>query len=938
MPKQRPTLLILDGNALIHRSFHALPETMKTSRGETVNALYGFTAFLLRALKEFKPQMVVLALDHKGKHFRHEAYKEYKATRKAAPDSLYEQIPKAKEIGEALGIPVFQIPGCEADDVIGTVAEKLGDSVNTIIVTGDMDTLQLVNDTTKIYTMSRGLNESLIYDKAQIMERYGLTPEQIIDYKALRGDPSDNIPGVRGIGEKTAIELLKEFKTLDNLYKKLPKNQTIKPRLKELLLGEEKEARLSRELATIRRDIELEFKQSDLLFGDFDRQAAVKLFEHLEFRSLLPRLLDLTGKKEDKEARVADKFSRNEEEFSYQVITEEKDFKIFLEKLSSIKRLAFDTETSGFDCFSSDLLGISFSFKAGEAYFLSLRQPSFNKNKKSRQVNLFSAKEESNGNDSVTHPWLKKLKPILEDEKIKKVAHNGKFDLKILKQFGIEVAGFDFDTMLAAYLLNPGDRQYSLDALAARRFGLEKISSQDLLGQGKNKLEFSEITIDKLGNYACEDADVTWRLYEVLKKELDQKTELKKVFVEMEMPLIDCLMEMEINGLALDKEFLAKLKKVVEQDIKKLEKKIWQLAGREFNIASPKQMKEILFDELKISSAGLGKTKTGISTGAEELLKLKGQHPIIEPILAYRELTKLESTYISTLPLLLNPVTNRLHTSFNQTIAATGRLSSTEPNLQNIPIRTELGRRIRRAFIPTTGKKLLCLDYSQMELRLAAHLSEDKGLIKAFREKQDIHTATAATINHVEINQVTPEMRRQAKAINFGILYGQGPHGLAQTADIPYQEARQFIEEYFAAYSGIKKYIDKTIAEAVETGSVKTIFGRQRQLENITASNAMIRKAAERMAINTPIQGSAADIIKLAMIKIHKMIQEKWPNDLKMLLQVHDELIFEAKMEVITKVAPEIKKIMENVIKLSVPIVVEAKIGDNWEELEEFKI
>ncbi len=930
--KKLPKLLIFDGNALIHRSFHALPPTMKTSQGEVVNAVYGFTSFLLRAIKEFKPDMVTLALDMKGTTFRHTTYDKYKATRVAADPQLYAQIPRAREIAEILGIPVFQIAGCEADDVIGTIVKKMDDKAEKIIVTGDMDTLQLIDEHTKIYTMSRGISDSMIYDENQVKQRYGLLPNQIIEYKALRGDPSDNIPGVKGIGEKTAIELLQEFKTVKNLYKNLT-SKKIKPRIKELLETYQQDALMSHDLATIRRDVDFPFDAQKLHFGGFDREKAAQLFNELEFKSLLPRLAQ-TGVADKKtaallqSARADNKFTRNDADFNYEVITDEKAFTAFLKKLSQQKRFAFDTETSGLDSFTSALLGLSFSWQAGEAYFISVNQPSLNQG--SKKNNLFSWQNKNN-NGSI-HPWLIKLKPILENKIIKKIAHNGKFDIKILKQFGIEVAGFDFDTMIAAYVLNPGNRQYNLDTLALHWLNFEKISGDDLLGVGKGKLSYSAVPVERLGNYASEDADVTFRLWKIFAKELE-KQNLKKLFATIEIPLTDCLIDMELMGISLDTPYLKKLDTIFDQKISALEKKAWHVCGKEFNLSSPKQLQTILFNDLNISTAGLTKTKTGISTGADELVKLKGKHPIIDIILEYRELTKLSSTYVKTLPKLVNPVTHRLHSSFNQTIAATGRLSSIDPNLQNIPIKTELGRKIRAAFIPKKGCKLVSFDYSQIELRLAAHISKDPGLIKAFKNNEDIHAATAATIANVPIKKVTAEMRRHAKAINFGILYGQGPHGLAQTADISYGEAQTFIDDYFAAYGNVKAYIEDTLTQARKKGYVETLFGRKRYLEEINASNMMIRKSAERMAINAPIQGSAADLIKLAMIEVKKMIDKEYSGKLSLLLQVHDELLFEAEPKIIKEITPKIKKIMEGVIKLSVPIIAEAKLGDNWETM-----
>ncbi len=692
---------------------------------------------------------------------------------------------------------------------------------------------------------------------------------------------------------------------------------------------------MSYELATIHRDVHFDIDEKKLTFGNFDREKAIELFTELEFRSLIPRLMQMEGAnkkiaQEAREKRNIGKFENNKKDHRYTVITDDKAFNIFLKEFKKQKFFAFDTETSGLDPFTVDLLGISVSWKENEAYFLSVRQSSFNGTKTENNT-LFNY--QSKAKKVEMHPWIIAVKAIFENKEIKKIGHNIKFDVKILKQFDIDTKGIDFDTMIAAYILNSGSRQYSLDALSMEWLKFEKISSEDLLGSGKDKLTYATVPVDRLGCYACEDADYTFKLYNKLKPELKKQT-LDILFKNIEMSLMDCLIDMELTGISLDEKYFALLDKELDQDIKKTENTVWKLCGKTFNISSPKQLQEILFTDLKISSAGLAKTKTGISTGADELLKLKGKHKVIDLILLYRELTKLSSTYVKTLPELINPVTGRIHTTYNQTIAATGRLSSTDPNLQNIPIRTELGRRIRQGFVAKKGATLLSLDYSQIELRLAAHISEDPGMIKAFKNHEDIHTATAAAINQVEIAEVTKDMRRAAKAVNFGILYGQGPHGLSQSADIPYQEAQEFIANYFSAYKKVREYIDMTLANARKKGYVETLLGRKRYLPEINASNAMIRKSAERMAINMPIQGTAADMIKMAMIEINKMLARKYTGKISMLLQVHDELIFEGEEKILRQATPEIQKIMQEVLKLKVPIEVDAKIGDNWENMK----
>ncbi len=984
-------MIIIDGNALIHRSFHALPPTMRTKAGQMTNAVYGFTMVLLKALREFKPEYVALTLDRKAPTFRHEAYKEYKAKRIKAPDELYEQIPLVKKVAESFTIPIYEKDGYEADDLIGTIVNeikihpaaggtKFKNNIENIIVTGDLDTLQLVDEGTKVYTMSHGLSDSVIYDKKAVRGRFGLLPEQMIDYKALRGDPSDNIPGVRGIGEKTAIDLLKGFGTLEKIYEYVEKIHPgkysakavftrikITDRILNLLIEYKDDAFLSKKLATIEKNAPIKFNLEEARFGQFSREKVVELFSELEFKSLLPRIKELDNRRQTTDDRrqkesEGNKFERNKRLFKYQLIdpsavsagsprpelgtkapqasSGQVKFDSFLAKLKKQKEFVFDVETSSFDPLTTELLGISFCWKEGEAYFVKNQKSSRHRRDKNQnlRMNLFNYQE---NNKNTNNEWLEKMRPIFEDEKIKKIGHNIKYDLRVLQAQGVDAKGIDFDTMIASYLLNPGSRQHNLDAVTFSELGFEKISKEDLLGKGRDKISFSEVPLENLYIYSCEDADFTWRLKKKLVRQLKEQ-KLDNLFREIEMPLVSVLAEMENNGVRIDVKMLAKISKETAAKIKKLKIKIKKQAGVDFNINSTQQLREILFEKLGIPTAEISKTKTGLSTAAEELEKIKSHHPIVNLIQEYRELAKLSSTYIDALPELVNKKTGRLHTSFNQTVTATGRLSSSEPNLQNIPARAELGQKIRKAFIADDGFKLLSLDYSQIELRLAAHMSGDEKMIKAFKRGDDIHTATAMEINGVSAEEVTPVMRREAKAINFGILYGQGPHGLSQTADIPYARAREFIENYFASFPKIKKFVDEAIGNARKKGYAETMFGRRRFLPEINSSVMQVRKAAERMAINMPLQGTAADMIKAAMIKVPQMTREFNPphpplqggqegsNNIRMLLQVHDELLFEARGDKVKEAAEKIKKIMENVLKIKVPIVVDAKVGENW--------
>jgi len=928
MSKTKPKLIIIDGNALIHRSFHALPPTLRNKKGVLVNAVYGFTSFLLKALNEFHPEYVVLTLDKKGPTFRHEAYSEYKATRVKAPDELYEQIPLVKQVAEAFNIPIFELSGFEADDLIGTICEqtKKEKNLEKIIITGDLDTLQLIDNQTKVYTMSRGLSDSVLYNAEQVKAHYSLEPDQIIDYKALRGDVSDNIPGVKGIGEKTASELLVEFKTLDGVYKAVEKNNPkIRPRILELLKEHRESAYLSQQLATINLEAPLKFSLKDISFSSFKLENVLEVFSEFEFKSLLPKVKDLRdrinkehglksteseknnldSKNTPAEGSGAAKFARNADKFNYQLVDDDKKFIAFLKKLKTQKEFTLDTETSGLDPITAELIGISFSWKEGEAYF------------------VLSNKER-----------LEKLRLILEDKKIKKYGHNLKFDWRVLKNQGVELQGLAFDTMIASYLLNPGNRQHNLDSVVFSELGFEKISKKNLADTQSTQLsiDFKSLDPEKLSLYSCEDSDFTNRLVKILSKRL--KTEnLLDLFNRLEMPLIAILGEIENNGIKLDLEPLKILDKEVGSKLVKLEKEIHKLAKTKFNINSTKQLKEILFEKLEIPTDNIKKTKTGFSTAEDELEKLNDLHPIIPLLRDYRELNKLQTTYLNALPTMINPKTGRIHTSFNQTVTATGRLSSTDPNLQNIPTRTEEGRKIRNAFVAQKGYSLIGFDYSQIELRLGAHVSGDKKMIAAFKNNEDIHSATAAEINEVKLENVTKTMRREAKAINFGILYGQGPHGLSQSAGIPYWQAAEFIKKYFLSYPGIKKMIESSIKEARKNSYAVTLFGRKRPLPEINSSIGMVRKSAERMAINTPLQGTAADLIKLAMIKVEELIKGH-EDEIRLLLQVHDELIFEIKKDKIDFYSPKIKNIMQDVLELRVPIIVDESRGDNWGELK----
>jgi len=913
MPKQK--FILIDGNALVHRAFHALPP-LTTRSGELVNAVYGFLTIYLKALKELKPQYAVVTFDKARKTFRNEIYKEYKATRVKAPQELYDQIPKIKEILKYFNVPIYEADGYEADDVIGTIAHlktvKRPD-IETIIVTGDLDTLQLVDNDTKVYSLKRGLSDTVIYDSKLVQQRFdGLKPNQMIDYKALKGDPSDNIPGVKGVGEKTAIDLLTNFKTLENLYKNI-ESKKISEAVRQKLKDHKDEAFLSQKLATIVQNVPLKFNLNDAKISEPNRPALIDIFRQYQFTSLLNKIPGATTPGQEKTIAKTAKPSKH----NYQLIQAEKDLDDLINLLNQQKIIAFDTETTGLDPFTVQLLGLSFAWQDNLAYYLPVAEI--------KGEGLFE-------NIQIKQDWLEKIKLILENKKIAKIGYNVKYDAEVLLNYNIKAEPLIFDPMVADYLLNPGSRAHGLDNLSFTEFGYQKISFSDLTTLNKKKIPITQVPLAKLANYSCEDADFTWRLYQALETKL-KKENLLQLFNTIEMPLLPVLIEMEKNGVKIDADFLKKLSRRLNKQIEEVSKKIFKLAGKKFNISSPIQLKEILFDKLQISTAGIGRTKTGFSTAADELEKLKGRHKIIDLISEYRELAKLQTTYVDALPELINKKTGRVHTSFNQTITATGRLSSSNPNLQNIPIKTKLGRQMRKAFIAESGYKLVSADYSQIELRIVASLANDKNMIKAFEQGEDIHTITAAKINNIKPEAVTKDMRRAAKEINFGIMYGMGASGVASRTGIPRDQAQEFIDKYFQAFPNVKKYLQETKDFVKEKGYVETMFGRRRYLPDIHSGVPNIAAAAERMAVNMPIQGTAADLIKLAMIKIFDKLPQISPKS-KMILQVHDELVFEVPDNEIQQVTELVKYIMETVYRFKCPIKVEVESGDNWGELK----
>jgi len=910
---KRKKLVIFDGHALVHRGYHAIPH-LTTKDGTPTNAVYGFTMMMLLALRELKPDYVAVAWDAPGKTFRHEDYKEYKATRKRADQELYDQLPITKEVILAFNIPLLEQSGFEADDIIGSLSKQYEDKVDVVIVTGDMDELQLVSDKTTVFTMRKGFSDTFIYDEKAVQDKYGVTPEEFIVYKALKGDTSDNIPGVAGVGDKTATDLVSKYQSLDNIYKHLDE---LKPAVRNKMEAGKDSAYLSEKLSTIKRDMKLDFDLKDSAIHEYDRKKVYDLFHKLEFRTLLSKLPadkitdEQTEIGQEGEQKIATKYNRAHlKSAKYHLITSLAELKELATKLKSQKLIAFDTETDSVDEVEANLVGASFSFKEGEAYYVPLSHDEMT--------------------EIGTEDFTGILGPILTEKSIGKVGHNIKYDYVVMKQFGINVAPIAFDTMVAAFLINPIGRAQTLSQLAYEELGISMIDIEELIGKkGKNQLTFNKIAIKEAAQYAAEDADITFRLYNKLKPQLEKIGKLADLADSMEWPLIEVLGDMEYLGVELDVEFLAKLSRDYTSKIDDLQGKIWKIAGGEFNVSSPAQVQKVLFDKLKIDSKGLKKTKTGISTAASELEKLRGKHEIIDMMFEYRELTKLTTTYVDALPKLVKK-DGRIHTSYNQTIAQTGRLSSTNPNLQNIPTRTETGREIRKAFVAPKGRVFVSADYSQIELRLAAALAKDEPMIKAFKSGADIHTATAAEMFGVKQSEVTKDQRYGAKTINFGVLYGMNPHGLSVATGFDYDKAREFIDRYFSLRKGVADYIASVKKFAHDNNYTETIFGRRRPCPDVRSNNFIIRAAAERAAVNMPLQGTAADMMKIAMINIHK----KLPKNANLILQIHDELIVECDSEDAKKVEKIVKTEMENVHKFDVPIEVEVRHGTGWGDLK----
>lgn len=915
--------VIIDALAMAYKAYFAfINRPLVNSKGESTSAVYGFLNQLIRVIEKTNPDLIAVAFDSKEKTFRHDLYEGYKSSRLAMPDDMIPQIQRIKDLVEAFNIPLYIKPGYEADDIIGTavkLAEKI--KLESFAVTPDKDYVQLITKKVKLIKSGKSNEDLIITDLDKAIEDYGFEPKYMIDFLALVGDSSDDIPGVKGIGPKTAQPLIKEYGSLEDIYANLEhiEKKSVKTKLEEY----KESAFLSKKLATIVTDVDMEFNFNEgIKEPNFEKLD--QIFNELEFKYLLARVKKIYNKEnyelneEHVEAKEDELDKYDNKKVKYHLIKTIDGAKSLSKTLAKSKEFVFDTETDSLDTLNVNLAGASFCLKKGEAYFV--------------PTNPFLESGELFQNDlsdriSVDE-FVKIFKPVFENANIKKICQNGKYDMAVLNSCGIKLKGFYFDTMLASYLID-ADQKHGMDALAEKYLNYETIHLKELFDVKKNPEQVFTVEPERLNEYASEDADITFQLYKKLEKEL-KENDLYQIAHEIEFPLVPVLEKMEANGVRIDIKGLTEFSKELELLLNKLTKDIFNLADEEFNINSTKQLQYILFEKLNLKPTK--KTKTGYSTDAKSLELLQGEHEIIDHLVNYRQISKLKSTYADSLPKLVNKKTCKVHTTYNQTVASTGRLSSLNPNLQNIPIRTELGKEIRKAFVPTDKDyKIFSADYSQIELRIMAHLSDDAAMLMAFQNEEDIHTSTAALVFMVDKKDVTQDMRRKAKEVNFGILYGIGAFGLGSRLGITRTHAQEVIDTYFNTFKNVKGMMDNFIETAKEKGYAETLNGRRRYLRNINSKNRVVRQFEERVAINMPIQGTAADMIKIAMINIHNDL-EKRNTKTRMILQVHDELLFDIHKDEIDGLVPVIKTTMENAMKLKVPIIVESGIGNNWLE------
>ncbi len=878
-------VFLIDGSSVFFRSYHAIPD-LHRSDGMLTNALYGYLLTLRNLFQEYHPKEMIVAFDLPEQTFRKDLYEAYKANRVEPPEDLVAQIPYIKEATDLLGITQFELPGYEADDLIGTIAKQLEEEgKGAIVVSADKDLLQLVNN--KVSVLRQTPRSNQLYGEKEVQNRFGVSSEQLVDYFALMGDSSDNIPGVPGIGEKTARDLIQQFGSLESLYDNL--DQVKGKKRKETLEKNREMAYLSRQLVEIKRDVDLHFEDQYACVKEIDPEKLYRFYMDMEFRSLA----------EEIERDIED------EELCYETVGDAASMESIAKALQKKGIFAVDTETTSLNSLQADLVGISISVEPQQGWYFPLGHLT--------------------GENLTKEVVLQHLGPLFESEEIGKVGHNIKYDLHILENAGFTVEGIRGDTLIASCLVQPEVQSRKLDDLAFSQVGMKMTSISDLIGKGKKQLSMAQVPVEVVSTYACEDTDATWRLHEVYEKKLNAM-KMRGLYEDLELPLLRVLADMETRGVRVDPEILQEQSDALGEEIKALERDIYDSVGREFNINSPLQLAEILYDDLQLLS---GRKRT---TRADILEKLANEGVgFAQKILDYRHRKKIKSTYLDALHDLIDPKTGRVHTTYSQTVAQTGRISSSDPNLQNIPIRTDLGRRVRRAFLAADGYLLISLDYSQIELRILAHIAGDEGLKRAFLAGEDIHRRTAADIFDVSMDDVTPDMRRKAKEVNFGLNYGMSPYGLAKRLGIPEKEAQSYIETYFQRYPMVQQYMDQTVAQAKEQLYVTTIMGRRISTAGINQDNRMRQDNAKRAAINAPIQGSAAELLKVAMIRVSEQLQEQEAN---ILLTVHDELILEVKEDLVDEVAQQCRHCMENAMELSVPIPVEISIGTSWADLK----
>ncbi len=891
--KDKKRLVLIDGSSYIYRAYHALPK-LSNSKGEPTGAVFGFAQMIKKVLRELEADRVAIVYDPPGGTFRNEMYPEYKANREAMPEDLVEQLPRVREIVDLWRIPTLDVPGYEADDVIGALANKAKDDYEVLIVTSDKDMGQIVGENIKLLDTMKDKTTGL----REIKEKYGVGPDKLIEIFGLAGDSSDNVPGVPGIGEKTARQLIEQYGSIDRVLANI--DEISGKKRKENLQNYGDQALLSRKLVTLDPDVPLDVEPDDLTPGEPDIAKLRNLLAEMEFHSLM----DLF------EAPEGEAKTSSTEKY-YTVSTNE-ELNGLVESMKEAEWISFDTETDSLSPMQARLIGISFCIEEGKAYYIPLAHE------------YLGVPEQPD-----TGEVLKDLEPVLKNSSTKLVAQNAKYDMLALARHGLDLEkNISFDTLVAGYVLNPARYRQSLEVLAREYLGRSVSTYSDLVGKGAKARPYKEIDVKLAGDYSCEDAEVAFALRPVLEKKL-KKEKLWEIFTDLEMPLVPVLMRMEKNGVRVDRDKLKKISDEIEKQLEELLKKLHKIAGRKFNPNSPKQLAEVLFDDLGLPV--IRKTKTGRSTDQEVLEELALRHELPSLILDYRSMSKIKGTYADSLPRLINPETGRIHTSFNQTVTSTGRLSSSDPNLQNIPVRSGIGRRIREAFVPENGRLLVSADYNQIELRILAHITGDRTLLESFRKGEDIHARTAAELFDVSTEEVTSDQRRMAKVVNFGIAYGMSPYGLAQNLRIPRDEAKKIHDAYFERYPKVKEYMDRNIEETRKSGYVQTLRGRKLFLPEINAKNRTVRANAERAAINAPLQGTAADIIKQAMVEVQNFLDENYP-DTKMILQVHDELLFETPEKDVPEIERAVKEIMESVMEIEVPLPVDVGHGSDWGE------